>query len=76
MKEERGLPLPILILLITAFSGMGLFCVYVVKTVVESIPPDFTMPWYINIIPTASLVIAIVMLFWVKKYNKDIVEEG
>lgn len=74
MKKKEGLPLPILMLLIMALGGMGLFCVYVVWQTVRSIPPDFTMPWYVNIIPTVTLVIAVVMLLWVKKYNKDIVE--
>ena len=72
MKENNNkLPLPIAMLLVMVLGGMGLFCVYVVKTVVESIPPDFTMPWYLNIIPTVMLIVSIVMLLLIKKYNQN-----
>ena len=76
-KKMTGFPFPfpLLMVFIMGFSGIGLFCFYVVWQVVKSIPPDFSMPWYINIIPIVFLIIAIVMLLWVKKYNKDIVEE-
>ena len=75
MKKNEGLPLPIFILLAMAFSGMGLFCLYVIWQVVESIPPDFVMPWYINIFPVIPFSIAVIMLLWIKKYNKDILED-
>lgn len=77
MKKNK-LPLPILMILIIAFSGMGLFCFYVILQVVKSIPPDFTMPWYVNLVPILFLVVAIIMLLWVKKHeeNPDIIEGG
>lgn len=74
MKKNK-LPLPIFMILIIAFSGMGLFCFYVILQVVKSIPSDFSMPWYMKIIPVATLVISIIMLLWVKKHE-DIIEGG
>ena len=71
MNEKQVLPLPILIILIMGFSGVALFCLYVVHTVVKSIPPNFAMPWYLNIVPVIMVAVSFVMLLWIKKYNKN-----
>ena len=54
-----------------AFGGIGVFIFLVILNTLEHMPSDYTIPWYVNILPFLAVFITAILSAWIKKSDSE-----